>query len=201
MKYLLIAFLLIAALPARAAFEDKPVATLRWLNKITAQTEMIDVPIGETIHYGDLAVRVRSCRKQDPLEGADAAAFLQIWEKDDLGEPRWVFSGWMFSSSPGLSAMDHPIYDVWPLDCTDGAAKKSDDDKRVSEGTTKKEEKTPEEKPAVKEESAAEENADATEEVQQEVQEEVQEEVGTEPVTEEVPSEAPVQTDSVTQTP
>lgn len=117
------ALLWLIPVAAQAAFEDKPLATLRWLNKITAQTESMDVPIGETVHYGDLAVRVRSCRKQDPLEGADSAAFLQVWEKDEDDEPRWVFSGWMFASSPGLSAMDHPIYDVWPLDCTDSLEK------------------------------------------------------------------------------
>lgn len=178
MRFLLLAAFLLVPGAADAAFEDKPIATLRWLNKITAQTESLDVPIGETVHYGDLAVRVRSCRKQDPLEGADSAAFLQIWEKDEEGEPRWVFSGWMFASSPGLSAMDHPIYDVWPLDCTDSLEKAED----------VKAEASAEEKLSEEEKDPAEEVAEA-----------VEEEVGTESVTES--SETDVETDGAAETP
>ena len=48
----------------------------------------------------------------------EAAAFLQIWErKPHEDQSKWVFSGWMFSSNPALSAMDHPVYDVWVIDC------------------------------------------------------------------------------------
>ena len=119
--FLAVLTLVMASASAHAAYENKPFARLRWLDKVTAQTEIVDLPIGDTAHYGDLSIRVRACRQQDPLEGAENAAFLQIWEKDQTGEPQWVYSGWMFATSPGLAAMDHPIYDVWVLECRDHA--------------------------------------------------------------------------------
>ncbi len=99
--------------------EDYPAAQLKALDKSTARTTTIDMKVGETIQYGALYIKVQACRKADPLEKPESAAFLQIWELPPEGEEsKWVFSGWMFASSPALSAMDHPVYDVWVLNCT-----------------------------------------------------------------------------------
>jgi hypothetical protein len=62
-------------------------------------------------------IKILSCQKPDVSERNDAVSFLQIWEITPEDESKWIFSGWMFASSPGLSAMDHPIYDVWVIDC------------------------------------------------------------------------------------
>lgn len=100
------------------AMADMPVIKLRWLNKITARNKTIEVKVGETVKIGGLYMKPRACRKASPLEKPESAAFLQIWESGiDGAKPEWVFSGWMFASSPGLSSMDHPIYDVWVLEC------------------------------------------------------------------------------------
>lgn len=116
---------LILALPltvnARASI-DYPIVKLRSLDKITARTEVFEANVGRTIKFGSVYIKVQACRKAPELEKPEAAAFLQVWETPSAGEneapkPEWIFSGWMFSSSPGLSAMDHPIYDVWVLDC------------------------------------------------------------------------------------
>lgn len=57
------------------------------------------------------------------MEKPESAAFLQIWEKKPADEkPKWVFSGWMFASNPSLSAMDHPVYDVWVINCKSDVA-------------------------------------------------------------------------------
>lgn len=127
---------LLALLPltAQAAYEDKVGARLRWLDKITARTATIELRKGETVQYGDLTIRLQACRAQDPLEGADSSAFLQIWEKKTDEEPEWVFSGWMFASSPGLSAMDHPIHDVWVLSCLDQVDRTSEADPEGERG-------------------------------------------------------------------
>lgn len=104
--------------PARAEMEPMRVAKLRTLDKITARTMTFEADVGSTVKFGPLFIKVRSCQKAPPIDQPEAAAFLQIWEnglKDK--KPQWVFSGWMFASSPGLSPMDHPIYDVWVLDC------------------------------------------------------------------------------------
>lgn len=104
--------------PAQAEMERQPVAKLRTLDKITARTMTFEANVGDTVKFGPLFIKIRSCYKAPPIEQPEAASFLQIWEnslKD--GTPQWVFSGWMFASSPALSPMDHAVYDVWVLDC------------------------------------------------------------------------------------
>jgi hypothetical protein len=97
--------------------EDYPIVRLRSLDKVTARTQTFEANVGNTVKFGSTFIKVQACRKTPPVEKPEAAAFLQIWEMTHEGEAQWVFSGWMFSSSPGLSQMDHPIYDVWVLDC------------------------------------------------------------------------------------
>ena len=101
---------------------DFPIVKLRSLDKITARTQVFEAKVGSTIKFGSVYIKVQACRKASELEEPESSAFLQIWEipSDQANEEKkseWIFSGWMFGSSPGLSAMDHPIYDVWVLDC------------------------------------------------------------------------------------
>ncbi len=111
-----------SAAPLPPATVDMPAITLRWINKITARNKTINARVDQTVKIGDLYMKARACRNASPLESPESAAFVQIWEGGTDGQaPEWVFSGWMFASSPGLSAMDHPIYDVWVLSCDDGA--------------------------------------------------------------------------------
>lgn len=112
--------LLVALAPAvAAAAVDVPnaVAVLRGLDKITARARTFDAPVGETVRFGTLEIRVEACYTAPPLEPPEAAAFLVI-DAVDPGRPRTrAFSGWMFASSPSLSALEHPVYDVWVLGC------------------------------------------------------------------------------------
>jgi len=95
----------------------EPVALLQGLDKITARVSKFEAPVGAPVRFGTLSIRVRDCEKNTPEETPENAAFLEI---DELrpGEARTrVFSGWMFASSPALSALEHPVYDVNLLDC------------------------------------------------------------------------------------
>lgn len=103
-------------------YEDYPLVKLRSLDKITARTMTYEAKVGSTLKFGDLFIKIQSCRKPPPVEKSEAAAFLQIWQqsgaaKTDAKPSSWIFSGWMFASSPSLSGMDHPVYDVWVVDC------------------------------------------------------------------------------------
>jgi hypothetical protein len=103
-------------------YEDYPLVKLRSLDKITARTMTYEAKVGSTLKFGDLFIKIQSCRKPPPVEKSEAAAFLQIWQqgdaaKKDVKPSSWIFSGWMFASSPSLSGMDHPVYDVWVVDC------------------------------------------------------------------------------------
>jgi hypothetical protein len=97
---------------------DQPVAMLQALDKITARVKLLSVKIGQAAtSFGTLSIQVMACRKAPPEDSPEAAAFLKI--TDTKSEPaQLVFSGWMFASSPALSAMDHPVYDISVVDCT-----------------------------------------------------------------------------------
>ncbi|MCD6073291.1 MAG: Conserved exported protein of unknown function [Rhodospirillales bacterium] len=93
------------------------VAVLQALDKVTARVTTLDAPLGETVKYNTLEIIARACDKKPPEETPESTAFLDIWEARP-GEPmQGVFRGWMFASSPAVSAMEHPVYDVWVLDC------------------------------------------------------------------------------------
>lgn len=104
--------------PAHAVLEDYPSVKLQGLDKSVGRTVTFEAKVGSTIQYGPLFIKIHSCRKAPPIEQPESAAFLQIWEvPPGSDKSEWVFSGWMFASSPALSAMDHPVYDIWVLDC------------------------------------------------------------------------------------
>ncbi len=94
------------------------VARVEALDKVTGRVSVIELPLDEPTRFGTLNVRVRACYRRPPELPPDAAAFLEIDEQrlaDRPGTP--LFRGWMFASSPGLSALEHPVYDVIVLDC------------------------------------------------------------------------------------
>lgn len=109
---------LVIASCAGAAHAD-PYATvvLRALDKVTARTVTIEVPIGQPVTFRTLQITAQACDKRPPEESPEAASHLEIVEMREGRPPVTIFQGWMFASSPGLSAMQHPVYDVWVLDC------------------------------------------------------------------------------------
>lgn len=99
-----------AALPADAA-------VLQGLDKITARISTFDAPIDEPVRFGSLEIVARTCHKTPPEEPPERAAFLEVTDiRPDSPEIR-LFTGWMFASSPAVSALEHPVYDVWVIDC------------------------------------------------------------------------------------
>ena len=97
---------------------DYPEAELRALDKITAESTTFKVKVGKPVKFGKVFMKVQACRKPPAIDKLESAAFVQVWEKTPKDtKSKWVFSGWRFGSSPSLSAMDHPIYDVWLLNC------------------------------------------------------------------------------------
>lgn len=105
-----------------ALADPYPIAVLRGLDKVTARVTTLEAPVGEAIRFGALEITVRTCDKRPPEEPPESAAFLEIRESQEGAPPVGVFTGWMFASSPALSAMDHPVYDVWVLDCVNTAS-------------------------------------------------------------------------------
>lgn len=100
------------------SYEEYPSIKLRSLDKITARTLTFDAQVGNTVKFGDIYIKIQTCRKPPPVEKNESAAFLQIWQVNKIKkESKWIFSGWMFASSPALSGMNNSVYDVWVIDC------------------------------------------------------------------------------------
>lgn len=96
--------------------------TLRGLDKVTANTIDFEVSIGQSYSFGSLTIEPSYCRKRPPEETPEVYAFLTVTDRvtDGSGketEGQNIFNGWMFASSPALNPLEHPVYDVWVLDC------------------------------------------------------------------------------------
>lgn len=109
--------------------EDHNVVVLRALDKITARITEIELPVGQEGRFGTLALTARYCRTRPPIEPPETFAYLEIddLKRHDVRER--VFEGWMVASSPALNALEHPVYDVWVINCK-MASPESDDGKR-----------------------------------------------------------------------
>jgi hypothetical protein len=92
-------------------------AVFSGLDKITGRIISFDAAIGETVQFGALQVTARVCYTRPPTEATNTDAFVEVDEVTLKGEIKRIFTGWMFAASPGLHAVEHPIYDVWLTDC------------------------------------------------------------------------------------
>ena len=108
-------------------YEPKPVVRLRALDKVSGFATDFRVPVGETVAYDRLEITARACYATPPEEPPENVAFLEIAalapelsDTRNVGDeaPALEFSGWMFSSSPGVNALEHPVYDVWVIACS-----------------------------------------------------------------------------------
>jgi len=115
------------ALMALAPIAAAPMQTvvLQGLDKVTARISTLEAPVGETVRFGSLRITARYCDKRPPEETPESAAFLEIVEEKPGEPPVPRFSGWMFASSPALSAMEHPVYDLWVIDCKNASTSES----------------------------------------------------------------------------
>lgn len=89
---------------------------LRGLDKISARVFTSEIYVNQKVHFGSLEIYVRSANRSPPEEQPESACFIEIFDKKPGQPPQKVFSGWMFSSNPALSALEHPVYDIWVKD-------------------------------------------------------------------------------------
>jgi hypothetical protein len=119
------ALLTVAGLLSGSSFAagmiEAPLAHLQGLDKTTARVSQFDAPVGSEVRFGTLSILVRTCQRSPPEEPPENAAFLEIFENRPRQHRDKLFSGWMFSSSPALSALEHSVYDVNLLECKGGA--------------------------------------------------------------------------------
>ena len=97
-------------------------AVVRGLDKVTGHARDYALTIGRPARVGSLEVVARSCHKSAPEETPEVAIYVEVFDhpavrEGEEAERREIFHGWLFASSPGLSAIDHPSYDIWAIDC------------------------------------------------------------------------------------
>jgi hypothetical protein len=111
--------LLAMAVPANAERISNPIAVFAGLDKITGLTTTFEAKIGEEKRFGGLYVKADACYTRDITEEPKTTSFVEVEEIEPDDSRKKIFSGWMFAESPGLSAVEHPIYDVWLTGCRD----------------------------------------------------------------------------------
>ncbi len=98
------------------AIEGKTVV-LQGLDKVTARVSTFGTPIGKSVRFGTLEIIPRACDRTPPEEPPESTVYLDITDMRPGAPPIDLFHGWMFASSPALNALEHPVYDVWVLEC------------------------------------------------------------------------------------
>lgn len=106
-----------ASSPALADKFRNPTAVFSGLDKITGRIINFEVNIDETVQFGALQLTPRVCYSRPITERPQTTAFIEVEEISTNNELKRLFSGWIFASSPGLSAIEHPVYDIWLTAC------------------------------------------------------------------------------------
>ena len=96
-------------------------ATVQALNKTTARTSVLEMKLGEKISFGQLRIIARRCWQAPLDQKPESKILLEVFENknDENGQTKEtrIFYGWMFASSPSISGLEHPIYDLIALGC------------------------------------------------------------------------------------
>lgn len=107
-----------AASAALAQRFENQVAVFAALDKVTARISKLEVPLGQAAEFGSLKLTPRVCYSRAPDEPPKTSTFVEVEETMLDGQKKKLFAGWMFAESPGLNAIEHPIFDVWLTGCT-----------------------------------------------------------------------------------
>ncbi len=107
------------AFNAAAKEIDTNTAQMQAMDKITGKVSLIEVPVNGNVQFGSFSIVVRACKTRPPEETPENFAFVDVVDDYNSAKPVNIFRGWMMSSTPALNPVEHPIYDVWLLKCTD----------------------------------------------------------------------------------
>jgi hypothetical protein len=105
---------------ATAAHADKyrnPTAVFAGLDKITGRIIAFEVQVNETVQFGALQLTPKVCYSRPVTEKPQTTSFIEVDEITFNNESKRIFGGWMFAASPGLNAIEHPVYDIWLTGC------------------------------------------------------------------------------------
>ena len=91
---------------------------LKILDKISSKNKLVKLKNGELIKFKDLSIKSLKCKNSEFDDNPEITAYIQVKDlTDENNNEVFVFNGWMFSSSPSITPFDHPVYDVWLVNC------------------------------------------------------------------------------------
>ena len=91
---------------------------LKILDKISSKNKLIQLKNGELVKFKDLSIKSLKCKNSEFDDNPEITAYIQVKDLTDQDKDEvFVFNGWMFSSSPSITPFDHPVYDVWLVNC------------------------------------------------------------------------------------
>ena len=91
---------------------------LKILDKISSKNTLIQLKNGELVKFKDLSIKSLKCKNSEFDDNPEITAYIQVKDLTDQNNDEvFVFNGWMFSSSPSITPFDHPVYDVWLVNC------------------------------------------------------------------------------------
>jgi hypothetical protein len=106
-----------STVPATAQRIENQVAVFAALDKVTARISRLEIKLGDTVRFGALKVTPKLCYSRPPDQPPKTTTFVEVQESQLDGSQKKLFAGWMFAESPGLDAVEHPVYDVWLTEC------------------------------------------------------------------------------------
>ena len=110
-----------AATPVAAERMANQVAVFAALDKVTARISKMEIPLEQTVRFGSLKVTPRVCYSRPSTELPKTTTFVEVDEVQLDGSEKRIFAGWMIAESPGLNAVEHPVFDVWLTGCASPA--------------------------------------------------------------------------------
>jgi hypothetical protein len=114
---ILVYFFLVNISIANDNSEDK-FTDLKILDKISSKNTLVKLKNGELITFKDLSIKSLKCKNSEFDDNPEITAYIQVKDlTDENNNEVFVFNGWMFSSSPSITPFDHPVYDVWLVNC------------------------------------------------------------------------------------
>ena len=91
---------------------------LQILDKISSKNTLVKLKNGELITFKDLSIKSLKCKNSEFDDNPEITAYIQVKDlTDENNNEVFVFNGWMFSSSPSIAPFDHPVYDIWLVNC------------------------------------------------------------------------------------
>ena len=91
---------------------------IKILDKISSKNTLLKLKNGDLVSFKDLSIKSLKCKNSEFDDNPEITAYMQVTDLNNSNNDEvFVFNGWMFSSSPSITPFDHPVYDIWLVDC------------------------------------------------------------------------------------